>query len=58
MSPGFFQTVGGKKFFESSIPEAISQIKRLNKNLEKIISLLEESTIQNNEKKEEGDKDE
>ena len=41
MGPNFFQTMMGKRFFEGTIPAMLSQIKRLNDNLEKIISLLE-----------------
>jgi len=31
----------GRKFFEGTVPAMLSQVKRLNDNLEKIISLLE-----------------
>jgi len=41
MPPSFFQTVMGRKFFEGTVPAMLSQVKRLNDNLEKIISLLE-----------------
>ena len=41
MSPNFFQTMMGRKFFEGTIPSILFQVKRLNDNLERLISLLE-----------------
>ena len=42
MGPKFFQTLMGRKFFDVTIPKVIFQIERLNNNLEKLISLIEE----------------
>jgi|7_EtaG_2_1085326.scaffolds.fasta_scaffold01900_23 hypothetical protein len=42
MGPKFFQTLMGRKFFDVTVPAMLLQIKRLNDNLEKLISLIEE----------------
>ena len=41
MGPKFFQTVMGRKFFEGVVPSLISQLKKLNENLERIADALE-----------------
>jgi len=46
MSPGFFQTIIGRRFLEGTLPEAVKQINRLNKNLEKLISIFEDNDIE------------
>ena len=45
MSPSFFETVSGRKFFHGTIPDVIEQVKRLNDNLEKLILLMEEGSL-------------
>ena len=35
MSIKFFQTIMGRRFYESTIPQLIIQLERLNDNLEK-----------------------
>tara|TARA_Y100000034_G_C6867073_1_gene395338 strand:+ start:748 stop:936 length:189 start_codon:yes stop_codon:yes gene_type:complete len=42
MGPKFFQTLMGRKFFDVTVPKVVFQIERLNNNLEKLISLIEE----------------
>jgi|10_taG_2_1085330.scaffolds.fasta_scaffold95474_3 hypothetical protein len=58
MPPSFFQTMMGKKFFEGTIPAMLLQINRLNDNLEKIISLLENNETAISDLLKEDDKDE
>ena len=36
----------GRRFLEGTLPEAVKQINRLNKNLEKLISIFEDNDIQ------------
>jgi len=36
MGPKFFQTIMGQRFFEGTVPAILGQIKRLNKNLERL----------------------
>ncbi len=43
MGPKFFETIMGRKFFEGTIPKILLQVERLNTNLEKIISLMEDA---------------
>jgi hypothetical protein len=46
MSPGpeFFQTRMGHTFYESTMPNLVKQLKRLNDNLEKLVKTQEDKT--------------
>ena len=44
MGPRFFQTIMGKRFIEGTIPAVLSQIKRLNDNLELLNKTLEKTS--------------
>jgi hypothetical protein len=52
MGPKFFQTLMGRKFFDVTIPKVIFQVERLNNNLEKLISLIEEKELKEDAKDE------
>ena len=36
MGPKFFQTIMGQRFIEGTVPAVLTQIKRLNDNLERL----------------------
>tara|TARA_B100000131_G_scaffold168602_1_gene162990 strand:+ start:10599 stop:10775 length:177 start_codon:yes stop_codon:yes gene_type:complete len=40
MAPRFFETIMGKHFIEGVVPKILSEIARLNKNLEETNALL------------------
>lgn len=41
MGPAFFQTLMGRTFFETYVPELILQVKRMNDLLERAVVVLE-----------------
>jgi len=51
MGPKFFQTVIGRKFIEGIVPQVLSELIKLNKNLERLNKNLEKSA-DNEDKKE------
>jgi len=41
----FFQTAMGRTFFEYTMPELVRELKKLNANLEKVSTQMEESRV-------------
>jgi|GEM_PF-1349576 len=39
--PAFFQTHMGQRFYESTMPQLVRQMKRLNDNLERLVAVVE-----------------
>lgn len=37
----FYQTVMGRRFFEADVPRFLEEMKRLNKNLEQLLKVVE-----------------
>ncbi|NOJ81592.1 hypothetical protein [Myxococcus xanthus] len=44
--PSFFQTYMGKRFYESTMPQLVRQLTRLNDNLERLVAAAERLTGQ------------
>ncbi|GEL74884.1 hypothetical protein [Myxococcus virescens] len=40
--PAFFQTYMGQRFYESTMPQLVRQLTRLNDNLERLVAVAEQ----------------
>ncbi|AEI69177.1 hypothetical protein [Corallococcus macrosporus] len=40
--PSFFQTYMGQRFYESTMPSLVRELKRLNDNLERLVPMAEQ----------------
>ncbi|WP_434345698.1 hypothetical protein ACN6A1_27590 [Myxococcus virescens] len=44
--PAFFQTYMGQRFYESTMPNLVRELKRLNDNVERLVTVAEQLTGQ------------
>ncbi|WP_434345592.1 hypothetical protein ACN6A1_26785 [Myxococcus virescens] len=44
--PAFFQSYMGQRFYESTMPNLVRELKRLNDNMERLVAVAEQLTEQ------------